>query len=135
MPPLPSPIQPEKGSLVDLFICQSIYKMEKAWVLRGDIKPPHYIIRRHIMNNPIQVFEGTKDEFDALPVRQQFAWYSIHIARSIELLLKLMNEYEDDTVVSDGKEIITEIELHEHIVQYMKLSESLFGDKPTGENH
>ena len=81
------------------------------------------------MNNPIQVFEGTKDEFDALPVRQQFAWYSIHIARSIELLLKVMNEYEDDTVVSEN-EIITEIELHEHIVQYMKLSESLFEDKP-----
>ena len=82
------------------------------------------------MNNPIQVFEGTKDEFDALPVRQQFGWYSIHIARSIELLLKNMNEYEYDTVVSDGKEAITEIELHEHIVQYMKLSESLFEDKP-----
>ena len=81
------------------------------------------------MNNPIQVFEGTEDEFNALPVRQQFGWYSIHIARSIELLLKLMNEYKDDTVVSEN-EIITEIEIHEQIVQYMKLSESLFGDKP-----
>ena len=82
------------------------------------------------MNNPIVVFEGTKDEFDMLPVRQQFAWYSIHIARSIELLLKLMNEYEDDTVVSKKKEVVTEIELYEHIVQYMKLSQSLFGKKP-----
>ena len=57
------------------------------------------------MDNPIQVFEGTTDEFNALPNRKQFGWYSIHIARSIELLLKVMNEYEDDTVVSKEKEI------------------------------
>lgn len=82
------------------------------------------------MFNPILVFDGTKEEFNNLSVRQQCSHYAIHIARSLELFLEVLNTHESDVVVSDANSVLTEIELHEQIAQYMKLSESFAGEKP-----
>ena len=80
--------------------------------------------------NPILLFDGDREIFDSLPIREQCGHFAIHIARSIELLLKIMNKNEEKVVVSRGKEVITEIELIEDIAIYMRLHNSLIGNKP-----
>ena len=67
--------------------------------------------------NPILLFDGDRETFDSLSIREQCGHYSIQIARSIELLLQVMNGNEEATTVSEGNEAITEIELHEHNCQ------------------
>ena len=83
------------------------------------------------MFNPILVYDGSQDEFNNLSIRKQCGHYAIHFARSLELFLEVLNKYPDEVQVEKTEnQILTEIELHEQIAQYMRLSESFMGDKP-----
>ena len=62
--------------------------------------------------------------------REQAAEISLHIARQIEELLNQMNSNKEDFVVRLENTVVHEVTLHEDIAKYMRLYNSLMGEKP-----